>query len=103
MTAAKTSHRDELDRLGEFIEECCLIGPEVNGSFTSSNQLYEAYTDFCDDSGYKAVGKSEFGRRLSKRGFTSGRKVINGTKRRGFVGISIGTNGAGTDAQKMYI
>ena len=101
--AAKVIHRDKLDRLGEFIEERCLAKISATDLFTSTTMLYDAYTEFCNESGYKAVGKSEFGRRLAKRGFNTTRQRENGSLKRGFTGIGVGIDESVTDVNKILI
>lgn len=54
-------YKREADPLRTFIEEVCIVGPEVN---SDKQSLYEFYSRWCMDSGYKPLGRIRFYRRL---------------------------------------
>ena len=56
---ATESYRNEMDALGEFITDCCVMFP---GAEVKTADLYEAYEQWCQANGEKDL--------LSKRGFT---------------------------------
>lgn len=68
--AATEAYRAEQDVLAAFINECCVTGPEQK---VTAHALYFAYSNWCKDSGEKAMSKKAFGIRLEERGFTPGR------------------------------
>jgi P4 family phage/plasmid primase-like protien len=72
LTPADTVHnaireyREDMDVIGAFIEERCETHPKNSVAF---QRLYNAYRDWCKDSGHSAFSKNRFGRRLTERGF----------------------------------
>ena len=64
---ATESYREEMDVLGAFIADCCVLDP--NGRETAA-ELYRAYTRWCAEVGEKPVSKRAFGIALGERGFT---------------------------------
>lgn len=57
-------YRDESDILGDFIAECCDVGPKFAAT---TAQLYEAYTTFCEDRNERPMTSNMFGRLLGER------------------------------------
>ena len=66
VTAAVQEYRTEMDTLGEFIEDCCLIAPHAKAQ---SSALYGSYQKWCEESGHHPVTKTRFGTALGERGF----------------------------------
>ncbi|MCA1716262.1 MAG: phage/plasmid primase, P4 family [Actinobacteria bacterium] len=62
---ATGEYREEMDVLGAFLDECCKLGPEEN---VSARELYEAYAQWCTDTGEQQETQRKFGRRLTERG-----------------------------------
>ena len=67
VTAATSGYRDEMDVVGDFIAECCVVDPAAT---VPSATLYSAYEVWCAGDGERAVSKQEFGMRLGERGCT---------------------------------
>ncbi len=67
---ATASYRSEMDVLGEFLDDCCLIGSRLE---TPVKMLHEAYKAWCEANGDKPVSKRALGMRLLERGMTQGR------------------------------
>jgi putative DNA primase/helicase len=63
---ATESYREEMDPVGAFLEDCCVLDPQAK---ISTGKLYEAYMAWCDQSGELVMGKTAFRARLSERGF----------------------------------
>lgn len=63
---AVREYRSEMDTLGEFIEDRCIVLPHVQASAKS---LYAAYRQWCEDSGHQPVSTTRFGLSLAERGF----------------------------------
>lgn len=63
---ATNGYREELDGIGTFLKECCILTSEVR---TKSGDLYETYRKWCVDNGEFVIGNRHFGRRLSEKGF----------------------------------
>jgi len=72
--AASGSYRAEMDVLSGFLTDCCVLKPRAE---VAKGQLYDAYIKWCEEAGEQPVGKKEFGRRLSDRGFGSRRGAHN--------------------------
>ena len=66
--AATESYRDEMDVLGDFLEELCTQHPAVQ---VEKGRLYKEYTEWCATNGEYPIGKRNFGMRLAERGFQS--------------------------------
>ena len=70
VTVATEAYRSEMDVLGEFFEECCVIDKMAE---TPSKDLYKAYTDWCGRTGEKPRTQRWLGLGLAERGFNKGR------------------------------
>lgn len=84
VSAATATYRSEMDVLGAFFEDRCLI---ANGVRASAGELYKAYTDWCEKNGERGVmAQRGFGLRLVERGFSA----VKGTGgRREWVGVGL--------------
>jgi hypothetical protein len=65
-------YRVEMDTLAAFIDECCIVGPNVWCKF---KDLYSAYDEWCKESNESAEPKRRFADQLTERGF----EKVNGT------------------------
>ncbi|MGQ9553836.1 MAG: primase-like DNA-binding domain-containing protein [Anaerolineae bacterium] len=63
--AATVAYRAEQDVLGDFLSECCELGPRFTVPVSA---LYEAYSLWCSGAGEEPVGKTRFGDSLKQRG-----------------------------------
>jgi putative DNA primase/helicase len=63
---ATADYRADMDVVGRFIEECCLVSPHVR---VKASALYEAYKQWCQANGEQLVTLSAFGNTLEQRGF----------------------------------
>lgn len=63
---ATAKYRGEMDILGTFLEECCILSQATE---TRAGDLYKTYTTWCGESGERAVSQTVFGRRMTERGF----------------------------------
>jgi putative DNA primase/helicase len=61
---ATASYRAEMDGIGRFLGECCLVMP--NASARGRN-LYSAYAKWCEESGERPISQKVFGLQLSVR------------------------------------
>ena len=73
--SATTGYRDEMDTLGDFLAERCVI---EDGASATSKELYAAYTSWASTSGEKPVSKTALGLRLAERGFLNGPRTSTG-------------------------
>ncbi len=67
---ATAQYRAGMDTIGRFLEECCEINPEAESTV---KELYQAYTQWCQESGEKPTTKNEFSQLMEERGFEPGR------------------------------
>lgn len=54
-------YRKSEDSVAQFIEQCCVVG---DGKIARAKELADAYVDFCEDGGLKAIGKKKFFEKL---------------------------------------
>ena len=74
----------ESDKLLEFIEICLI--KETN-SLLTKNEMYQAYTKYCDSKNYENYSKQKFGANLPTYGFTDGIKKIDNKTERVWLGV----------------
>jgi putative DNA primase/helicase len=53
---ATQDYRRSEDSIGQFIQECCMVG---EGKIVRSTDLHDAYTQFCEEEGFKPRGKKK--------------------------------------------
>jgi phage/plasmid-associated DNA primase len=80
VAAATDAYRQEMDIVGRFVDECCMLPP---GASVGATPLYHAYTQWCEQNDEEPLKQQTFGRRLSDRGFerkrgTAGRSTWRG-------------------------
>lgn len=64
---ATEGYRDEMDALGAFIEDRCVVHPRAS---VGSTKLYNAYKEWSGEAGEKWESQTKFGLRLKERGFS---------------------------------
>ena len=67
---ATGQYREEMDVIGEFVNQSCEISPDATAT---AAELYERYLKWCEKNGEKPVSQKMFGRKLGERGFRSKR------------------------------
>ena len=70
VTAATGEYRSEMDIVGAFIDECCLVG--MNHTVPAST-LYAVYKQWSDKVGEYVMNQRRFGLSLTEKGFTTRR------------------------------
>ncbi len=73
VTAGTQAYRDEMDTLGHFIRECCVLNPVAFVAFAEFKEAYERFA------GAKAID-AELSKALVERGFTKGRTPHGGVR-----------------------
>jgi P4 family phage/plasmid primase-like protien len=63
---ATTGYQKEMDAMGRFLEECCILSAQVR---VKVGDLYAAYKKWCEDSGEPPLTLTKFGYRLDEQGF----------------------------------
>jgi len=82
----KLQHRDTLDTVGMWIEECCEIGSH---HFTTSGELYQSYEQWCRGNGVEAKRQKGFTMALQRKGYRYDRVKVGGKAARGFYGLKV--------------
>ncbi len=72
---AVETYRGEMDTLGDFIEEACMLSPNARGR---AIDLYEAYIKWAEKNGERAISQKYFSMRLKERGFVKSRSSSTG-------------------------
>ncbi|MCK6467084.1 MAG: phage/plasmid primase, P4 family [Candidatus Brocadia sinica] len=62
---ATNHYREEMDVIGVFLAECCILTPEVK---SKASDLYGAYKNWCEAGGEYILSQRSFGLRLTERG-----------------------------------
>jgi len=63
---ATDRYQAEMDVLAAFLADCCVLEPNARAK---AADLYQAYVQWCEQSGEHAEKQRSFGIRLSERGF----------------------------------
>lgn len=82
--AATEDYRDEMDVLGEFIKDKCVLHENTHADATP---LYQAYLRWCQNAGEEGDTQTKFGKRLRERGFMQDRDKK--TRRKVWRGIGL--------------
>jgi putative DNA primase/helicase len=86
VTEATQAYFDDQDLFGQWIEECCEIGPH---EWEATSRLFASWKDYAERSGERPGSVKGFSAEMTKRGFIADRKRINGPSQRLFKGISL--------------
>lgn len=73
--AATEGYRGEMDILGGFLADCCVLRPTAKATAKS---LYAAYVQWCDENGERPMSKTMVGKSLAERGFDKARLGSSG-------------------------
>lgn len=66
VTEAVAAYRSEMDMLGEFLADRCVVSPTAQAP---ASDLYRAYRAWCEEAGHQPVSTTRFGLALGERGF----------------------------------
>lgn len=67
---ATNNYRDEMDTMGNFLNEYCLFHPEAKAYGV---ELYRQFQYWCSETGEYEITKTKFNRKLEERGHKKGR------------------------------
>ena len=89
------------DKLGNWIEECCVQSPD---HFTSTNELFRRWSQWCEDNNERKGNKIGFSRKLGERGYRHGQSSESKSRSRGFKGLQLLDNqsDSGTEARNDF-
>lgn len=66
--AATGHYREEMDLVGRFITECCVVEPDES---VGASALFRRFKEWCDSTGERGVNQMRFGMSLNERGLRS--------------------------------
>lgn len=69
---ATQGYKEEMDTLGNFIKENCVIVPSAK---CAVSELYKKYTEWCEDNGEFVLSRTKFNRKIEERGFKKERST----------------------------
>lgn len=72
--AATSGYRSEMDALGAYLDENCMIGPRYQVAFKA---LYADYVEWCETNGERPLGGRRFGNELNQRGYIASKGTGN--------------------------
>lgn len=81
---ATAGYRAEMDILGNFISDCCVVSESAHAT---AKDLYGAYNRWCESTGEKPMTQTMVGKRLTERGFDSAQ--VGKVRARTWIGIGI--------------
>lgn len=79
-------YKEEMDVIGAFIDECCIIGEQYK---SLAKDIYDTYVKWCEENGEYTISQRAFGLKLTDRGFKR-EKVFSGYNRGKFQYNGIG-------------
>ena len=88
-------YRSSSDTVGSFIEACCIVDRSAK---SSTADLYNSYSTWCDHSGLVVVSKSMFGKNLGQRGYDK----YKGNKGNGWLGIMLTEDYANSNIPERF-
>lgn len=87
---ATQDYRNEMDHVGQFLEDVCVLGDAYR---VKPQLLHDTYKAWCTENTQDALTGTAFGKRLSERGFLS--ESVNGHRWRRGIGIKKPLDGTG--------
>lgn len=84
--AATEEYKNDMDLLGKWLEECCIVVPQATAKASS---LYSSYKQWVEDNGGYPISSTKFGLKMGDRGF---KKEKSGTMTYHGVGILEGSD-----------
>jgi putative DNA primase/helicase len=81
ITKATDEYRGEMDVIGAFIKERCVLGP---GCFIKARELFRVYQEWCEENNEHASSERFFGLRLKELGLEQ-RRVSDGRQWQGIM------------------
>lgn len=94
--AATADYRADMDDLGGFLDEHCIID---NREDAEGKKLYARYKEWAEEAGVRPVARNVFGRQLQERGFETGKH--HQTRRVVYLGLGLTTGSEGTRSYSL--
>lgn len=94
--AATADYREESDRLGPFLAECCQTAPDA---VVSRKEIYRKYVDWAEEQGERwPMSERSFADAMHGHGFSDCYTQLNGKRCRGWGGIALASNTCNSSA-----
>ncbi|MEX1096750.1 MAG: phage/plasmid primase, P4 family [Planctomycetales bacterium] len=93
---ATADYRDEMDVLGEFLSECCLLRREAR---VSSHELYDEYKRWAIDVGERVLSQKRFSLGMEHRGKQLGFRKQHTRDGKSWIGVGLAFATAGSAAE----
>jgi putative DNA primase/helicase len=84
VVAATAAYRCDMDHLGEFIAECCVLDASLS---IPAGALFQQYESWAEGEGREVMSQTTFGTRLTDRGVGKGRDKATGRTVRLGIGV----------------
>jgi putative DNA primase/helicase len=101
--AATASYRQEMDLLGDFLADRCVIEQAAS---VLTGDLYAAYTDWAQNNGEKPMSQKALGGHLTERGFdqtrTKQERLWRGIRLRGPMELEVTDQGVGDGYSREF-
>lgn len=88
---ALASYRAEMDPVGPFVEDNCIVDPSQD---VTGQALYGSYKQWCVDNSCHAISEREFRGRLDALGFQKFEKTVHHKMRAAYMGIGLRASGS---------
>jgi putative DNA primase/helicase len=69
---AVEEYQNEMDSIGRFLEECCMVGNEYS---VKASLLYDEYVKWCSDNREHEISNVKFSKKITEKGFEKSRKT----------------------------
>jgi putative DNA primase/helicase len=90
VSAATEAYRQEMDIIGAFLKDRCLVHKDAK---VSAGQLYAAYKKWCDDNGERPLTQQKLGGALGDRNF----RPYRTGRARSWLGLALRDTSDGSD------
>jgi putative DNA primase/helicase len=83
---ATTEYRDEMDVLGDFLAECCVVHPDARAA---SQYMYAEYRRWATDAGERVLPQKRFSQWMEHRGSQVGFRKQHTNQGKTWVGLGL--------------
>ena len=83
---ATTEYRDEMDVLGDFLAECCVVHPDAKAA---SRYMYAEYRRWATDAGERVLPQKRFSQCMEHRGSQAGFRKQHTNQGKTWVGLGL--------------
>lgn len=95
--AATQAYAEDVDTVGRFIEDACLVGPSYKAFSTKVTDIRNAYEKWCEGAGERPIMGRPFTAQLARHGVVTGRNAPRSPMGRMYGGIMLQSDQEETD------